>query len=103
MAALIRSELSHLLLHEVADPRLREVVITEVDLSRDLRNARVYVAAAASKDTEKGLRQAMPFFRRRLGDRLELKYVPVIEFRRDEHGEQVLRVQSLIEGIKKDG
>ena len=104
MAALIRSELSRILVQETADPRLQQVVITDVSLSRDLKNARVYVAppasAAALKDTTRGLVRATPFFRRVLGDRLELRYVPQLEFRADEHTDRAIRVESLLDELK---
>ena len=84
MASLIRSELARVLIEEVSDPSLREVVITEVELSRDLKNARVYFAPLSGRDrtnlkeVDRGLHRALPFLKRKLGDcRLALRARPI--------------------------
>ena len=105
MASLIRSELARLLIEEVSDPRLREIVITEVELSPDLKNARVYFAIDAShlKEVSQGFQRAIPFFRKKLGDNLALRYVPELLFQVDEHGNSLTRLLHIFDEIEKSG
>ena len=103
MASLIRSELSRLLISEVSDPRLRHIVITDVELSKDLRHARVYFEAGAvsdPKEVSRGLVRAVSFLRRKLSANLDLKYVPELVFDLDKQASQVSRVLSLLEEVK---
>lgn len=108
MASLIRSELARVLIEEVSDPSLREVVITEVELSRDLKNARVFYAKGAAnvKEVGRGLHRALPYFKRKLGDNLQLRHIPDLQFEVDTHGESLTRLMNLfheIEGNPKSG
>ncbi len=100
VATLIRAELARVLIEEVADPALSQLHINEVELSKDLKAAKVFFSPGEStlkpKDIKKGLGRALPFFRRKLADNLDLRYVPTLEFEEDKHGETVSRVFSLL-------
>jgi ribosome-binding factor A len=102
MASLIRSELARILIEEIADPALSGLSVTEVELSADLKHARVFFhppERKAHKEIAKGLHRALPFFKKKLGDNLQLRYIPTIEFTHDTHAENVARVFSLIDEI----
>jgi ribosome-binding factor A len=104
MASLIRSEIARLLVAEVADPRLQHLVITEVELSKDLRHARVFYEAGQSSDQKeilRGLSRAGAFFRKKIGTNLDLKYVPELSFQADVHSSNLNRVLSALEQVKK--
>jgi len=88
----IRAELARLLREEVTDPRIGLVTLTRVDVSPDLRNARVWWSRVASSDedaeqgdlqVEAGLESAARFLRRRLAQLLPTKRVPELRFRHD--------------------
>ena len=85
----IRAELARLLHEEATDPRIGFVTLTQVDVSPDLSNARIYWSAVRSKDadqlsgSEAGLESAAGFLRHRLAQRLNLKRVPELRFRYD--------------------
>jgi len=85
----IRAELARLLHEETTDPRIGLVTLTQVDVSPDLSNARVYWSAVESKNSdelstsEAGLESAAGFLRHRLAQVLELKRVPELRFRYD--------------------
>jgi len=100
---LIKEELARVLLHEIADPRLNGLVINDVDVNADLKHAKVYftptVETVKPRELEQGIKRAMPFLRRRIGDNLELRYVPELEFCRDEHGDQVARLYSILDSV----
>lgn len=104
MASLIRSELARLIVSEVSDPRLQHVVITEVEVSRDLRYAKVFFEGGGlvePKEINKGLARAVPFFRRKLGSNLDIKHVPEIIFEADKKATNVSRVLSLLDEVQK--
>jgi ribosome-binding factor A len=107
LGGLFQEELSGLLLREVKDPRLARLVsITRVVVSSDLRHARVYVSVMGSEEektsTLEGLTAAAPFLRRELNDRLALRRIPELSFRRDDSLEQGSRVLDLLKQIDDD-
>jgi len=100
LGELIREEISKLLLHQVKDPRLDcFLTVTRVNVSPDLRHAKVFVSVMGSdkekKDAIEGLASASGFFYRELKGRLSLRYVPLLSFFEDdsmERGADVLRL-----------
>jgi ribosome-binding factor A len=84
----ILKEISNLLLRKVKDPRLKGVSVTDVVMSRDLRHAYVYYSlfweGQQKKEAHEGFESAKGFIRREIGERLQLRYVPDIQFRYDE-------------------
>ena len=103
---LIRRELSQLLLREVKDPRLRQVTITAVEMSADLRHARVRFTGPASAGVAgeelKGLQSAAGFFRGHLGRTLRLRYAPELSFELDDSVERSLHVAALLRQIANE-
>lgn len=92
-------EIADLLEHKVRDPRVRGVTLTGVRLSRDLKSAKVFFSSLGDAvDVEKaqeGLNSAKGFIKREIGFRLELRYMPEIEFRHDpslQYGEDMERL-----------
>lgn len=96
----IQRELSDLLSREVNDPRLSVMVtVTEVTISPDLSRARVRVSIMGTPeekaDVLTALASASGFFHRQLGDRLQLRRTPELDFLQDdsiEHGAHLLDV-----------
>jgi ribosome-binding factor A len=87
VSALIRETLAELLRFEVKDPRVAVVTLTEVEVTGDLREARVYYTAPdddrARAAAAEGLRRASGFLRRELGHRVRLRVTPTLDFRLD--------------------
>ena len=79
---LIRRELVLLLSKETKDPRLQEVVITDVKVSRDLTSAKVFfsVDESAQKTVTTLLNKASGFFRSSLSKVLDLRHTPALSF-----------------------
>tara|TARA_B110000196_G_scaffold61981_1_gene51578 strand:- start:2934 stop:3272 length:339 start_codon:yes stop_codon:yes gene_type:complete len=79
---LIRRELVLLLSKETKDPRLQEVVITDVKVSRDLTSAKVFfsVDESAQKSVTTLLNKASGFFRSSLSKVLDLRHTPALSF-----------------------
>ena len=104
----IRAELSDIL-RSVKDPRVSQamVTITHVDTTSDLRYARVYVTAlerTGEKDLMRGLKSAAGFLRRELGNRLNLRYTPELQWALDDsitYGAKMLKLINSLE-VKSD-
>jgi ribosome-binding factor A len=79
VGALIQSEIAALLMRRVKEPRLKDVTITGVDVSPDLRQAKIFFSlldAAKIPDAIAGFEAAAPFLRRELAARLQTKVTP---------------------------
>jgi ribosome-binding factor A len=90
VSALIKREISQLLLQEIKDDRVGAgmVSVTDVDVSGDLQHAKIFVSIygtdEAKEETMAGLTAATGFVRRELGQRLGLRRTPEIMFLEDE-------------------
>ena len=94
----LREELTDIIRREVKDPRIGFFSLTRVDVSGDLRSARIYVSVLGTDeervDTLAALRSAAGFIRHHLRPRLRMRQIPDLEFRDDrsmEHAEQIGR------------
>lgn len=89
---------------ELDDPRLEGVSITRVDLSDDLRHARVFFSiigeAGERKSAAKGLENAMGRFKRGI-KRLKLRFVPELVFIYDRGLEHSQRISDLLDEISE--
>lgn len=99
----IRMEVADILMRKIKDPRIRSVTVTDVELTIDLRIARVFVTAmgtdAETKDVFAGLARARGFVRSELGRRLTLRYLPEVVFLKDVSGPRGDRVLQLLDEI----
>lgn len=105
VADLIKAELSRLMLRDVADPRIQNLTVTGVEVSDDLRFARVFFVRMGEEGyTEEmvdGLRKATGFFKRELGKHLKLRYVPSLEFTFDGSFDYGVRIERLFTEIER--
>lgn len=103
VAELLFEELSIIIGNELDDPRLSLVRVTNVDVSRDLRNVNVYVTHDDDELTKQqvlqGLRHAMPYMRRQIATRCSLRAVPELSFHYDDTPEKAARVDELLRQI----
>jgi ribosome-binding factor A len=100
---LIRREISRLLLREVKDPRLRQVVVTAVRMSPDLRHARIFFTTGGGGTERRaelqGLQAAAGFLRGRLGRSLRLRYAPELAFEVDDSVDRSLHIAALLKQV----
>jgi len=104
---LFREELSDLLLRQVKDPRLAQFVsITRVAISPDLSHARVFVSVMGSEEEKEstlvGLTAAANYLRRQLNNRVSLRRMPELSFRRDDSLEKGAHVLDLLNQISEE-
>lgn len=104
LAEAIKKEMSDLLREELKDPRIGFATITGVDVSSDLKYAKIYVSVYGNNEerdaTMKALKKAQGFIRTELGRRIRLRHVPEITFKLDESMVHGARVIELIEEVK---
>ncbi|MFO8100727.1 MAG: 30S ribosome-binding factor RbfA [Dehalococcoidia bacterium] len=103
----IRRELSDLLTRQVRDPRINGIIsITEVDISPDLKQAKVYVSVMGSEEEKAevfaGIDSASDYLRHELGRRIKMRYVPGLIFRRDDSIEKAEHMLRLIDQSASD-
>ncbi|MEJ2183443.1 MAG: 30S ribosome-binding factor RbfA [Nitrospirota bacterium] len=105
VAHLLREEIAEIITSKAKDPRLAFVTVTEVDVTPDLRLARVYVSTL--KDEEKDdvlevLGKVRPFIRQELGRRLRMKVIPDLEFRIDTSVGYGQHIEKILRDLKKE-
>lgn len=101
----IQRELAELVARSVDDPRVDGVTLSSVDVSRDLGHAKVFVTLPEGVDPKpavKALSGAAGYLRRRLAERLHMRYMPSLRFVHDATLEQATRVSMLIESVAAD-
>jgi len=102
----IRMEVAEIIMRKTKDPRVSDVTVTDVELTNDLRLARVYVTTLqdgqAEADALEGLAKASGFIRAELGRRLHLRYTPGLIFQKDLSGPQGDRIRSLLEQVQAE-
>ena len=104
---LMRRDIADILLRDVKDPRVRFVTITDVRLSKDLRNARVFFTVLLQEgqlldDVTEALRHAAGFVQRKVGGRLQLRCTPHITFAYDTSFENGSRMDTILRGIEEE-
>lgn len=100
---LIHRELATILKRETNDARLNQLTITEVDVTPDLRAARIYFTlldANKVPETQRALTKGTGFLRQRLAEKVALRYVPKLIFKFDDNLERAEHLSSLLSDIK---
>lgn len=102
----MRDVLAELLRDEVKDPRIGFVSIVRVEVSNDLRHAKVHVSVLGSeqqkKESMKGLASAGGFLRSEVAKRLQLRYTPELHFELDESIEHGQRIAQLLVQVQDE-
>jgi ribosome-binding factor A len=102
---LLREILASVLLERVSDPRLQEITITEVDMSPDLKLARVYYAVRQGGDQEEvimALDKAMGFIKQEVAREHILRTMPEFHFLPDETLDKAARLEELLDSLHRD-
>jgi ribosome-binding factor A len=105
VSGLIQKALSEILQKNIKDPRLKMTTITGVEVSRDLKLARIFFTTPDGDRKKeaaiKGFNSAQGFIKRTLADKLDLKYMPDIKFFYDESIEYGSHIDRLIKLTKE--
>lgn len=107
LAETIKQEVANILRDEVKDPRVGFATITKVEVSADLRHAKIYVSVLGEKKEQdasmEALQKAKGFIRAELGKRVRLRYVPEVNFILDHSIDYGTRVLKLLNKVKEKG
>ncbi len=97
----MKEEIADILMRKIKDPRIGFVTVTDVEVSDDLRNAKVFVSIFGNdkQRTLKGLESAAAFIRSELGRRMRMKFMPELLFRFDATVEQGAHIMELLRTI----
>ncbi|TAN42180.1 MAG: 30S ribosome-binding factor RbfA [Nitrospirae bacterium] len=101
---LIREEIAEIIMNKLKDPRIGFVTVTGVDLSPDMKSARIFVSIL--KEEEQGhsleaLNSSRAFMRSILGKRLRMKYIPHLDFKLDESINYGFKIDKILKDIRE--
>lgn len=103
----VKKIISELLYNGLKDPRISPMTsITRVEVTRDLRYAKIYVSILGNKEEKEnsieGLNSAKGFIRKEIGNKIDIRYIPEPIFILDESIEEGIRMSKLIEDVNKN-
>lgn len=102
-AEAIREVVSMAILTEIKDPRIRDVTVTYVEVSPDLRYAKVHVSVMGDETRQnlslRGLRHAAGFLQSKVARRIEARYTPKLEFLLDQGVKRSIEVARILHEV----
>ncbi|MFN2364707.1 MAG: 30S ribosome-binding factor RbfA [Halarsenatibacteraceae bacterium] len=106
LSELLKEEISDIILKEVKDPRIGFVSVNDVELTGDLRQAKVFVSVIGDQterdDTMDGLKKATGFIRKLVGERITVYHTPELEFKYDDSIEHGIHISNLIKEVREE-
>lgn len=105
-AEAIREVVSMAIITELRDPRVQNVTVVGVEVTPDMREAKVLVSImgteAQQRTVLKGLQNAVGFLQSKIADRIETRYIPRLSFVMDDGVKKSVAVQQILEQIAKE-
>ena len=103
----LKVEIAEVVGFEMVDPRLETVTVTDVEVSPDLRDAKVYVLVRGDEsevaEAMDSLKNAATFVRQQVAMNLDLRFAPHVHFVRDSAEENASRVGELLQELTNRG
>jgi ribosome-binding factor A len=100
VAEVVRQVVSQAVLFQLNDPRVKNVTVTGATVTGDLRHAKVYVSIMGDEKAQRrslaGLKSAKGFLQRKVAERLDIRYTPVIEIVLDEGVKRSLEMSRIL-------
>ena len=107
LAEALKVEIAEVVGFEMDDPRLETVTVTDVEVSPDLRDAKVYVLVRGDEsevsEALRSLKNAATFVRQQVAMNLDLRFAPHVHFVRDSAEENAARVGELLQDLTNRG
>ncbi|MEK6682820.1 MAG: 30S ribosome-binding factor RbfA [Nitrospirota bacterium] len=101
----IKEEIADIIMRKIHDPRIGFVTVTHVDLSDDLKNAKVYVSilddSKDKKETLNGLLSAAGYVRAELKKRLSIRFIPELIFKIDDSVKDGIRMVRILDELEE--
>lgn len=104
----LKKEVAVILQREVKDPRIGMVTVSDVEVSRDLAYAKIFITFLFDNDQEainqgmKGLEKASPYIRSLVGKAMRLRIVPELRFIYDESLVEGMRMSNLVSNVIRE-
>ncbi|MCR9120188.1 MAG: 30S ribosome-binding factor RbfA [bacterium] len=102
-AAAIREVVSMAILTELRDPRVANVTVTRVEVSADMRQAKVYVSIMGDESQQQlclhGLQSSSGYLQQKVSQRIETRYVPRLKFVEDEGVKKSIEVARILRDV----
>jgi ribosome-binding factor A len=102
-AEAVREVVSWAILTELNDPRVQDVTVTYVEMSGDLRQAKVHVSIMGDEAKQnlglRGLQHAAGFLQSKLSSRIDTRYTPKIEFILDQGVKQSIEISRILKEV----
>jgi ribosome-binding factor A len=102
-AAAIRQVVSMAILTELKDPRVRDVTVTHVEMTPDMREAKVYVSIMGDTVHQdlslRGLQHARGFLQAKIAERIETRYTPRLRFVIDMGVKRSIEVAEILDRV----
>ena len=106
MASLIQAELSELVLRKLKDPRIGFVTLTGVDVTPDLKQARVYYSVLGEEkqkgETQKALEHAAGFLQHGIAEALKLRFTPKLTFQVDHSMKEGEKIEQILHQLNSE-
>ena len=106
IASEMREIISTIIVEEIKDPRIGFITITRIEVTPDIRNAKVYFSCLGDKKEKdyatEGLNSASGYIRKNLGEKMRFKFVPELLFRLDESSEYSIHLNEIFDKIHKE-
>ena len=100
---MLQVEISDIIRTRLRDPRIGFITITEVEIANDLKTAKVYVSVLGEdkqkKQTLRALERARTLIQNELGQRVRLRYIPMLFFYLDESAAYGDKIDRLLNGL----
>ncbi|EMI18340.1 ribosome-binding factor A [Rhodopirellula maiorica SM1] len=105
-AEAIREVVASTILTEVRDPRVKDVTVIGVEVSPDMREAKVSVSVMGSESQQqlaiRGLQNCAGFLQAKIANRIDARYTPKLTFKLDKGLQNALVVSELLNKIKQE-
>jgi len=102
-AEAIREVVSMAILAELKDPRVQDVTVTYVEVSADLRYAKVHVSVLGDETHQKlslrGLQSAAGFLQAKIAKQIELRYTPRLSFVLDQGVKRSIEISQILQQV----
>ncbi len=102
-AEAIREVVSMAILTELQDPRIRDVTVTYVEVSSDLRHAKVHASVMGDETSQqlslRGLKSAAGFLQSKIARRVDLRYTPRLTFLLDQGVKRSIEISQLLDRV----
>ncbi len=105
-AQAIREVVGTSILRDLMDPRIENVTVTNVEVSRDMRQARVYVSVMGDEKQQQlclyGLQHAAGFLQAKVAKRIDTRYTPVLKFVLDMGVKKSIEINEILQSVLPD-